>query len=171
MNRWFLRVSGIALGAGLLVGCDIWDPKTTKLQYMPDMADAPTVKAQEGFINPPDFSVPTTGILYPDSFEVAETEFQNPYPKNDHTLAKGKELFDTYCLVCHGPDGKGQGTLGTSYPMAVPDISRPDLAQRKDGFFFLRITKGGGMMPSYGHATSPNERWLMIHYLRTLQGV
>ena len=84
-------------------------------------------------------------------------------------MAAGKRLYNTYCTVCHGADGKGEGTLGAAYPISVPDISRPDLAARKDGFFFVKISKGGAMMPSYGHATSPHERWQIISHLRTLQ--
>lgn len=166
-----LWIGAMVTAITLVTGCDIMNPKTTKLQWMPDMADAPTVKAQEGYLNPPDHSIAVNAILYPESFEIAEQEFKNPYPKNDQNLAKGKELFETYCSVCHGVDGKGQGTLGTSYPVGVPDIARAEIAQRKDGFFFMKISKGGPIMPSYGHATSPNERWLIIHHLRTLQGV
>lgn len=146
----------------------------TKLQYMPDMADAPTVKAQEDYIDPPEHSVATNAVLYPASMEVAEREMKLPlymtHPSRvQGTLAAGKKLFETYCSVCHGVDGKGKGTLGDAYPIVVPDISREDLAARKDGFFFMKISKGGAMMPSYGHATSPHERWQIVSYLRSLQ--
>jgi mono/diheme cytochrome c family protein len=161
----------VAVGVlGMMSGCDINNPKTTKLQFMPDMADNPTVKAQEGFLPPPPHSIPVDGILYPDSVEKAEAELVNPYPPNEMTFAKGKELYDTFCTVCHGVDGKGDGTLGDAYPVKPPDITRADLATRKDGFFFMKISQGGPIMPAYGHAISASERWLIIHHLRQLQG-
>ncbi|SMF32947.1 c-type cytochrome [Pseudobacteriovorax antillogorgiicola] len=164
----------VILGSLVLSGCKE-GRNVTKLQYMPDMADNPTVKTQESYLNPPEHSVATSAILYPATMETAEAELEMPpalaHPaKLEMNLAQGKKLYNTYCTVCHGADGRGKGTLGASYPIGVPDISRSDLAARKDGFFFVKISKGGAMMPSYGHATSPHERWQIISYLRTLQG-
>lgn len=154
----------------LLVGLAACEETTeTKLQYMPDMADSPAPKAQRSFLNPPDNSVAINAILYPEDPAVGEKEFKNPLPANEYMLEQGKKFFNIYCAVCHGPDGKGHGTLTANYPVGVPDISRPDMKAREDGFFFMKISKGGPMMPSYGHATSPGERWQIIHYLRTLQ--
>ncbi len=170
-----LAVSSIMLLAGGLGACKV-SPNANplddhnKVQYMPDMVDGPTVKAQESFIDPPDHSVATNAILYPATVEVAEKEFKNPLPANELNLERGKHFFETYCLVCHGPTGDGQNNLlGTTYPVGVPDIARPDLAVRKDGFFFMKISQGGPMMPAYGYATSPIERWQIIMYLRQLQ--
>lgn len=163
-----LSLTLVVMGLSAL-GCSRTDPNARKLQYMPDMADAPSVKAQESYINPPDNSVPVNGVLYPDTVEAAEADFKNPLPATEDNLAKGQFLFETYCAVCHGKDGHGQGTLGTSYPIGVPNIARADLAQRKDGFFFMKITNGKPMMPKYGHSTDPQERWQIILYLRKLQ--
>ena len=56
----------IALVMGSFIGltaCEDQGRNTTKLQYMPDMADTPTVKAQESFLNPPEHSVARNAIL------------------------------------------------------------------------------------------------------------
>lgn len=158
------------LGYLLVAGCDN-DSSQTKLQYMPDMADGPTVKAQESYLEPPPHSVAVDAILYPSDPVKAENEMVNPLPSSDETLAQGENLFKTFCAVCHGPGGKGDGSLGEAYPVQAPDITRADLAQKKDGFFFTKISSGGPLMPAYGHAISPQERWLIIHYLRKLQAV
>ncbi|WP_027897609.1 cytochrome-c oxidase, cbb3-type subunit III [Zestomonas thermotolerans] len=44
-----------------------------------------------------------------------------PLPE-DHgaDLAAGQEVFQTNCVACHGPDGKGMAMLG------APDLTRPD---------------------------------------------
>lgn len=152
-----------------VVGCH-GKSKTPKLQYMPDMADSPTVKAHEDYLDPPEGSIAKDAIIYPEEMAVAESEFRNPFPANAENLEVGRRLFNIYCAVCHGADGKGQGTLTEAYPRGVvPDITRPDLASRKDGFFFMKITQGGPVMPKYGHATTRQERWQITLYLRTLQ--
>ena len=78
-------------------------------------------------------------------------------------------MYQTYCTVCHGEDGKGKGPLGDAYPIPVPDITAANYLAKKDGFYFLRISQGGQMMPAYAYAISPHERWQLIAYLRTLQ--
>ncbi len=145
------------------------DGNQTKLQWMPDMADSPTVKAQESFIDPPDHAVSTQAILYPATAEESEKLLQNPYPASADMVAKGKEMYDTYCTVCHGADAKGGGQITDLFPRP-PDITMDLYAKRADGFFFHRITFGGvAMMPAYGYAITPAERWQIVHYLRTLQ--
>ena len=167
----------IAVVMGSIIGlsaCSDHGRNTTKIQYMPDMADTPSVKAQESYLNPPEHSVAVNAILYPKTIDVAEKEFRSPFKKGnpnfEKTQQQGKVLFNTHCAVCHGRDGKGEGYIKYAYPIPVPDISRAELATRKDGFFFMKITNGGAMMPGYGYAISPAERWQIITHIRVLQG-
>lgn len=164
----------VASGFFALNGCKEEGPNTTKLQYMPDMADSPAVKAQESYIDPPENSVTINAILYPENKQVAEQELRNPFGEGaavgPELIDRGKKLYNTYCYLCHGYDGKGKGTLGDAYPIPVPDLTTPDYQARKDGFYFAQISLGGNMMPAYAHATSPHERWWIVSYLRTLQG-
>lgn len=156
----------------LLSACSPSDPSVTKLQYVPDMADAPTVKTQRDYLDPPEGSVAMSAPLYPKTVEAAEKLLIMPkeLSGSDKALADGKLMFETYCTVCHGADGKGQGTVvGPDLVAPPPDISGDFYAQKGDGFFFYRITFGGALMPGYGHATTPSERWTIIRYLRTLQ--
>jgi mono/diheme cytochrome c family protein len=159
----------LALAVFLLpLGCDFGGAPDTKIQYMPDMADGPVVKTLRGYLDPPDHSVAMNAILYPASVEQAESMMRNPFPNSEEVLSNGKLLFETYCVSCHGLQGRGDGVLSSYWP-GLPDITQAGLAGRADGFFFHRITFGVGRMPGYGDKTSPNERWFIIHYLRTLQ--
>ena len=154
-------------GALTLSGCRFTEGNT-KVQYMPDMADAPTVKAQENFLEPPEHSVPINGVLYPEKIEDAEKELKNPYPASEQIIAEGKSLYDNTCITCHGGSGKGENALGPKFPKP-PDITTAAYKSKSDAFYFHRITFGFANMPSYGHATSSQERWKIVHYLRTLQ--
>ncbi len=170
--RFITKSLFLGVVAVVFAACDK-NPNATKLQYMPDMADAPTVKAQEDFLDPPDGSIPMSAILYPETAEESEKQLQNPFagvPDGEAQghLAAGKTLFNTYCVVCHGADAKGEGFMVDKYPRP-PDLTGEVYLNRADGFFFHRITFGSAIMPGYGHATSPHERWQIISYLRTLQ--
>ena len=173
MKHLATKLALTALTLTSVSACNPHGRNTTKLQYMPDMADNPTVKTQESYLNPPDGSVTINAILYPESPEQAEQELRNPFGEgtqvSSDVISNGKALFNTYCTVCHGINGNGPALLGDAYPIPVPDITRPELVTRKDGFFFLKISNGGTMMPSYAHSISPHERWQLITYLRTLQ--
>ena len=167
-------IRGLFFGLGVvfLSSCDK-DPNATKLQYMPDMADSPTVKAQEDYISPPDGSVAMNAILYPATAEESEKQLQNPFAGAAEAeakvhLAAGQALYDTYCAVCHGIAAKGDGYIVDKFPRP-PDLAAEPYLSRADGFFFHRITFGSAIMPSYGHAISPHERWQIILHLRTLQ--
>ena len=164
----------IALGVfgvlGLTIGgCE--NPDGTKLQYMPDMADGHKLKSQLEYLDPPVGSVPTNAIIYANSPEEAEILHVNPFkgaPNEAEHAQKGKVLWDTYCIVCHGADAKGEGYISDKYP-PPPDLIQDIFRDKKDGHFFYKITFGSMIMPSYGHAISSDERWDIVLYLRTLQ--
>ena len=149
------------------------DRSQTKWTYMPDMMDGPTVKPQQDYLDPPQGSIARETLVYPKNSAEAEQALRNPLagkPGEDTHRAKGKELYETYCTVCHGPDAKGGGTIVDKYPRP-PDITMEAYSKRKDGFYFHTITFGSPstLMPKYGHATSVDERWKIVLYLRSLQ--
>ncbi|NRA44963.1 MAG: c-type cytochrome [Oligoflexales bacterium] len=150
------------------------DPNQTKLTYMPDMADAPTVKPQQDYLDPPNGSVAQNAPLYPpeDQVEIWEKTLSNPYyqvSKKSQEIAReeGAVLYETNCSPCHGKTGKGDGTVTDKYP-PPPDLTNELYAERRDGFFFHKITVGGPIMPSRGAETYTHERWKIILHLRTL---
>ena len=144
------------------------DPNTTKMQYVPDMADSSTVKPQREYLAPPEGSVSMNAILYPETMEESEKVLKNPFPANEQTEELGKVLFNSFCIPCHGEDGQGKGSITDVFPMP-PDITSEAYVQRGDGMFFHKITFGGPIMPSLGHAISAHERWQIVHYVRKMQ--
>ena len=163
---------------GVMVFCAIpfysckQDPNLTKLQYMPDMADTPVAKAQRDFLDPPLGSVSMDALLYPETPDEAEKIFGSATQKSQsqEDLEEGKRLWGHFCTPCHGMDGKGGGTIVDKYPRP-PSLIADVYRNRKDGFFFHRITFGTSLMPSYGAQTDSIERWKIIRHLRNLQGV
>ncbi len=154
----------------LLLGACTQDGNQTKLQYMPDMADAPTVKPQLDYLEPPVGAVARDAILYPPTVEEAEKILQNPLgqvsPESPHFL-NGKRLYEIQCTPCHGSSLKGDGSVTDMFPRP-PDLTSGAYADRKPGFFFYRITFGSAIMPGYGHALDPKEIWEITSYVTSL---
>lgn len=163
----------LLLLSGLLMHSCKNSPKQTKMTFMPDMADAPTVKAQQDFLPIPDGVVARNAMLYPPMNDVAKWEklLHNPFsghPKEAEYKKEGAFLFEVNCATCHGPTGKGDGTIKDVYPQA-PDISSKIYLEKADGYFFHKVTVGGPIMPSRAEHTSTRERWKIILHLRELQ--
>jgi mono/diheme cytochrome c family protein len=163
-----MRKSLLAVCLGSWVAACHGDPNETILQYMPDMVDSPAVKAQKNYIDPPPGAVPMNAMLLPATNSETEQAVSNPVASDEASLKRGEVLWHTVCVACHGTDGKGQNKLGPNFPQP-PDLTIAAYRDRKDGFFFHVITKGSAIMPAYGYALDPTERWHIINFLRELQ--
>ena len=75
-------LSSLVAGALLVSVSSCMDGETTKLQYMPDMADAPTVKSYREYLDPPEGSIAIDAVFYPESAEQAELILENPLLKS-----------------------------------------------------------------------------------------
>jgi len=117
---------------------------------------------------PPDGSAPVQGREAPRSREEAAT-IKNPIPATAKSIENGRRLFQIYCSVCHGPDGKGGGAVAAKF-VPPPDITISFFQQRSNGFLYETIRSGGPLMPGQGEALLPKERWDIVNYLRSLQG-
>jgi mono/diheme cytochrome c family protein len=49
------------------------------------------------------------------------------------------------------------------------DLTNPELHKaRTDGYWQSYISVGGSIMPAYGEALTPDERWHVVNYVRSL---
>jgi mono/diheme cytochrome c family protein len=69
----------------------------------------------------------------------------------------GKEMFDGYCAVCHGKDGKGNGPAASALKTPPTDLTL--LAQKNGGKYpashIAAVIKGRESTPSHGSADMP----------------
>lgn len=95
----------------------------------------------------------------------------NPVPATEASLDRGEVLFLRFCAPCHGPNGDGVSgyIISAGYP-PYPLVS-DRVRQFTDGYIYGMIRMGRGNMPSYGHRIGHFDRWNVVNYLRTLQGV
>lgn len=81
---------------------------------------------------------------------------------------KGKELFTSQCMHCHGEKGDGNGSMVASGIYAgVPDYA--NLKNLSDGQMFYSIYYGKGMMGAHGPTLNKREIWTLVHYIRKFQ--
>lgn len=97
----------------------------------------------------------------------------NPFPISTAGLNKGKELYNIYCGICHGEKADGGGYLvrddGGKYPAAPANFLLDTFVNSNNGRFYHGIMYGKNVMGGYADKLSYEERWQVIHYIRSLQ--
>ncbi len=74
-------------------------------------------------------------------------------------LAKGKSVFETNCVSCHGPNG--QGVIPQAAKFTPEFVSKFPVAQ-----FYQSVSGGKGIMPAWQDRLSTEERYAAIEYAR-----
>jgi len=69
----------------------------------------------------------------------------------------GKEMFNSYCAVCHGTDAKGNGPAASA--MKTPPTDLTKLAQKEGGKYpaahVAAVIRGQASTPSHGSQDMP----------------
>ena len=96
--------------------------------------------------------------------------FQAP-PSTPESVTAGKAIFFEYCSGCHGRRADGRG------PQSLNLIPRPQnlrnaqfVKHLTDDRIFTSISGGvrGTAMPAFEMTLTPEKRWHVIHYIRSL---
>lgn len=164
MKYLFGLVLLIILAAGGLMGGVI------VLRWTHNMTETVKVVPGERVFAMPAGTLPRTGgeLTPPREARDAAAKRQNPIKAAPASLAHGQALFAIYCTPCHGPGGKGDGPVSPKF-IPPPDITHPSIQKaRTDGYLQHVIGTGGAVMPAYGEALSPEERWDVVNYLRSI---
>lgn len=138
-----------------------------------DMANQISIKPQESVdpANPgmtpfPKRSVPVPGTANLIKDQMAAEKAKNPVPADAKSVEAGRQLFQIYCVPCHGKSGQGDGYVGAKLALQPYNLSAQQTRERTDGFIFGYMTFGGAVMPIYANDLSPTERWHVVNYVR-----
>ena len=78
-------------------------------------------------------------------------------PITNTPSTSGKDMFRSYCAVCHGTDGKGSGPAATA--MKAPPTDLTGLAKKNDGKYpaahVASVIRGQATLPSHGNEDMP----------------
>lgn len=103
---------------------------------------------------------------YPAS--AALTSWVAPTKEN---VADGEQLYMTNCWHCHGKKGKNDGPIFKEKKMpapAWPGYESDYIKNLPEGQAYHTITYGKGLMGPHGFLLSPDERWKVVHYVKSL---
>lgn len=170
----------------------------TPVYLFPDMDDQAKYKPQgrnDFFVNQMNNRLPVQGTVirgsgldYKDTFsdeyeyavalnealytgKDAKGEFlkEFPIPVTHELIELGQKKYNTFCYVCHGLGGNGNGITKSYGMIATPCFHRDDKFKKMPyGEFFNTITHGKGQMNSYADKLTPEERWAVILYIQAL---
>lgn len=163
--KWvFVLVVLIVGGAGLLMG------GTLVIRWQDNMTQTVKVVPGERVFAMPVGTVPRSGgeLGLPREAREAAAKRLNPIRVTPESVAAGQRLFVIYCAPCHGREGKGDGPVSPKF-VPPPDLTHPSIQTgRSDGYMQHVIGTGGAVMPAYGEALAPEERWHIVNFLRSL---
>ncbi|RDH89831.1 MAG: hypothetical protein DIZ77_03285 [endosymbiont of Seepiophila jonesi] len=101
-------------------------------------------------------------------------DMRNPLSASDKVVAEGGQLFQVNCAVCHGKRGYGNGPAAEQLsprPANLSNFMKMRMMAR-DNYLIWTISEGGRRfntaMPAFKESLSEEERWKIIHFLRTL---
>lgn len=99
----------------------------------------------------------------------SSAEIKNPLPPlTKQELAETGRLFNINCAICHGASGVANGPLSTKIG-AIANLTAPQYVAMADGTMYHSIYYGKNNMGSYASQLSRKQRWMIVHYIRTLQ--
>ena len=112
--------------------------------------DSTNYKLAKSVVNP---------VPWPDSADMVETE----------------RLYLVNCGICHGPKLDGNGPLYKGgdgpYPVKPQDLMADVVKILGDGQIMYSITYGKNLMGSYASQLDIRQRWEIVHYIRSKQGL
>ncbi len=184
MKRFF-KIIGVCVLLVLVSSC--FNKNRPNYQYMPNMYEPVGYETYAGVESPlfpegTEALVPPTGTV---SREWLPYEIENSIEGKEkarllespldsllqgENLAKGKELYDIYCAICHGTKGDGQGNLVKREKiLGVPSYA--DAGRNITvGSTYHVMYYGLNSMGSYAsQLSSEEEMWQIAEYVMKLK--
>lgn len=188
--KYINNLTKLALVAAVISFTSCKDEGGLAAEYMPDMYRSPTIETyvdygelrgkqgNDSLKNRLTALQPVKGTIargftpYPyentaEGYELAGQQYTSPFSYTDESIADGKALYGMFCVHCHGKTGQGDGMLvqRDKFPPIPTKFNESlDLAEGK---MFHTITYGKGLMGSHAPQLNKEERWKLIHYIRS----
>jgi mono/diheme cytochrome c family protein len=178
MRRVVYSLTALMGLASLLVSCK--NDKKPNYQFFPNMYESvayETYSESDAFKGGKEGQLPAQGSIKrgfeiydlpntPAGYEASKGNL-SPLDSSAVNLEKGKELFDIYCISCHGEKGDGKGKLVQREKfLGVP--SYKDRAVTVGSVFHVE-TYGLNAMGSHANQLSKKERWQVAEYVMKLK--
>jgi len=88
--------------------------------------------------------------------------------QSERDVVSGQVIYSTICIRCHGIDGKGNGQMKFTPPVA--DLTSPAVQGKLDARLFKSVHDGkpNTAMGAWREALTDDEIWDALAYIRTL---
>ncbi len=173
MKAWTLIILSVCV---LNTSCTR-SPQEKGLEFIPEMVHAvPYESFSKAMLEPVEGTISRSA---PDPYPYSKSEhgaiaagkeLHNPLTPSEPLLARGKELYGSYCLLCHGATGEGDGPLIPKFPNP-PSFKSKSGQQISEGRVFHAITVGYGDMPDHAQQISEQDRWKVALFVKEFQTV
>ena len=161
------------------------DHSRRNYEFLPDMVESVAHDSQTAVpalsdgspidLRPPEGSVargylPLEYPATPEGARRAGEELRNPFRSDDpDAVARGEFVFNTFCSVCHGGGGQGNGPVTRKGVPPPPPLLAENAVGMRDGRMYHVISQGQGNMAPYAAQVERMDRWRVILYIRSLQ--
>jgi mono/diheme cytochrome c family protein len=153
-------VLGFLLAVILLFSYDI-----IKLEWISFMEIQPSHRQMEDPLPVPARSIPIEGPIAIPGMGAPD----NPIESDEASVARGAELYDIHCKMCHGATAQGNGPIAPFLANKPANLTSPIVQSKSDGSIFLTITNGvEGKMPALNENLLVPDRWDLVNFIRTL---
>ena len=152
----------------LLVGLVLGALVFTGLQWRVDHADAHSVHHDhhdDGHME----AMHAIKEKIPEELRIMDRTPLTPTPES---LARGRDLYATFCASCHGVDGKGDGPAAAgleSPPASFLDLHHSAMYGPGEKYWII----GQGMpdlgMPGFAQQLDSRQRWDLVNFIYDLQ--
>src|SRR5215210_6795421 len=116
-----------------------------KIEWPSFMEIQPSYRQMENPLPVPERSIPIEGPIVIPGMGAPE----NPTKADDASIARGAELYNINCKMCHGQTAEGNGPIAAFLANKPANLTSPVVQSKSDGSIFLTITKGvAGKMPA-----------------------
>jgi mono/diheme cytochrome c family protein len=152
--------AGAAFSVILLLSYDV-----IKIEWPSFMEIQPSYRPMENPLPVPERSIPIEGpIAIPGMLPP-----ENPIEADEASIARGAELYDIHCKMCHGQTFEGNGPIAPFLANKPANLTSPVVQSKSDGSIFLTISNGvAGKMPPLNENLLVTDRWDLVNFIRTL---
>jgi len=167
MNPAFKRLIIAGLLVLILLGViELFAYDIFKVSWVSFMEVQPAFQPMYKPLPVPTDALPVEGAAYNPLLGVPP----NPVTADQASLARGAELFKINCVLCHGPQGKGDGPVASHLKNKPFDLTSFPIHSYTDGGIFFIISTGvPGKMPGLNENLTVRERWDVVNFVRTLK--
>lgn len=160
-----LSIAGLLVVVTLVV-IELFAYNVIELDWVSFMAIQPSYKPMESPLAVPANSIPVEGAVYVPGMDFPT----NPIPADKVSVARGAQLFQINCTICHGQQGKGNGGVANYFAHKPADLTSDKVQNLSDGEILLIISNGvPERMPALNENLMVRDRWDVVNFVRTLK--